>query len=147
MGDAGRMRMLGVMVGVMAVACSVNNRDDDPLSGSATAAGSMSSSASDTENATSEGSSGSSSSGGEASSGGASSGGAESSGDGTTSDGSTTMPDTAATMTTMNPTTTMGGDVCDEFCNGCACPSDQCTMCCALNDQVDTCQGGMCFCF
>ena len=77
-----------------------------------------------------------------------SSGPAESSGSpGTTTGESTAASDPTAPMTMTSPTTTMGGDVCDEFCNGCACPSDQCTMCCALNDQVDTCQGGLCFCF
>jgi hypothetical protein len=64
-------------------------------------------------------------------------------------DPSTTM--TTTTMTTDDSNASMstddGGDVCDEFCNGCTCPSNQCTMCCALQDQVDVCQGGSCFCF
>ncbi len=36
---------------------------------------------------------------------------------------------------------------CDSNCNGCACPSFECTMCCALKDKVDACGGGMCGCF
>jgi hypothetical protein len=38
-------------------------------------------------------------------------------------------------------------NACDAYCNGCACPSDECTMCCAGHQKADVCQGGMCFCF
>lgn len=43
--------------------------------------------------------------------------------------------------------TDMPGNECDNFCNGCTCPSFECTMCCALQDKVDACGGGMCGCF
>jgi hypothetical protein len=46
---------------------------------------------------------------------------------------------------------TNGGDdnanECNQFCNGCTCPSPECTMCCAQMGKVDTCGGGMCGCF
>jgi hypothetical protein len=41
----------------------------------------------------------------------------------------------------------MPSNECDNNCNGCACPSFECTMCCALKDKVDVCGGGMCGCF
>jgi hypothetical protein len=40
-----------------------------------------------------------------------------------------------------------GGNVCDQYCNGCTCPSNECIMCCAQLGKVDTCGGGMCGCF
>lgn len=40
-----------------------------------------------------------------------------------------------------------GGNVCDQYCNGCTCPSNECIMCCAQMGKVDTCGGGMCSCF
>jgi hypothetical protein len=43
--------------------------------------------------------------------------------------------------------TDMPGNECDNNCNGCTCPSFECTMCCALKDKVDVCGGGMCGCF
>jgi hypothetical protein len=39
------------------------------------------------------------------------------------------------------------GNECNNFCNGCTCPSFECTMCCAQMDKVDVCGGGMCGCF
>lgn len=143
------MRVFGVLGFVVLVSCSSQNRDDSPYSGSGASstmpATSDASSAPDSEGEE-EGSTAGPSSSGATSAG--SSGGPETTGaPGTTSGDSTAASDPTAPMTMTSPTTTMGGDVCDEFCNGCSCPSDQCTMCCALNDQVDTCQGGMCFCF
>jgi hypothetical protein len=43
--------------------------------------------------------------------------------------------------------TEMPSNECDQYCNGCACPSFECTMCCALMDKVDACGGGQCSCF
>jgi hypothetical protein len=40
-----------------------------------------------------------------------------------------------------------GGDVCDNCCNGCTCPSTQCSMGCASKDKADACQNGECTCF
>ena len=39
------------------------------------------------------------------------------------------------------------GNQCDQYCNGCTCPSNECTMCCAQMGKVDACGGGMCSCF
>lgn len=58
---------------------------------------------------------------------------------------STSLPDPSTTTT--NDSTTTGGDVCDFFCEGCTCPSNPCSMCCALKGKADVCQNGMCFCF
>jgi hypothetical protein len=52
-----------------------------------------------------------------------------------------------ATTNATNAGSTSDGPMCDAFCRGCACPSDMCTMCCALQDMVDQCVGGSCFCF
>ena len=49
--------------------------------------------------------------------------------------------DTSGCMDDMPP------NQCNQFCNGCTCPSFECSMCCALKDQVDVCNGGMCGCF
>jgi hypothetical protein len=43
--------------------------------------------------------------------------------------------------------TDMPSNECDQFCNGCACPSFECTMCCANKGLVDACGGGSCSCF
>lgn len=43
--------------------------------------------------------------------------------------------------------TDMPSNECDQYCNGCACPSDACIMCCAQAGKVDVCNGGMCGCF
>jgi hypothetical protein len=43
--------------------------------------------------------------------------------------------------------TDMPSNECDNFCNGCTCPSFECSMCCANKGQVDVCGGGMCGCF
>jgi hypothetical protein len=43
--------------------------------------------------------------------------------------------------------TEMPSNECDNFCNGCTCPSFECTMCCAQQGKVDACGGGMCGCF
>ena len=55
---------------------------------------------------------------------------------------STSLPDPSTT----NDSTT-GGEVCNFFCEGCSCPSTQCSMCCAMKDKADVCQNGSCFCF
>jgi hypothetical protein len=43
--------------------------------------------------------------------------------------------------------TDMPSNECDGNCNGCTCPSFECSMCCALQDKVDVCGGGSCGCF
>jgi hypothetical protein len=62
---------------------------------------------------------------------------------GSSSAGSTS----AGSTTTATTDGTTGAAGCDQFCNGCACPSDECTMCCAQKGMVDVCGGGMCGCF
>jgi len=56
------------------------------------------------------------------------------------------LPD-RSTTTADGESSGTGGDVCDIYCNGCTCPSTQCSMCCASKDKADACQNGKCTCF
>lgn len=58
---------------------------------------------------------------------------------------STSLPDPSTSTT--DDSTTGNNDICDNFCNGCSCPSNQCIMCCAMKDKVDVCNNGKCGCF
>jgi len=72
---------------------------------------------------------------------------ADASGAVTTSGGSTGVGSSGNDPTNVTSMGSTGEAVCDEYCNGCACPSAMCSMCCAGIDKVDVCQGGSCFCF
>jgi hypothetical protein len=143
----------GVVALLGTIACGGDDGDGfGSLSGGATTP---------TASATADGSSSGAPSTASSSSGAAETGGADSSGDmsssggAVTADGGSSTSDDgssgpATTLTTNDPTdasATDGDGTCDQFCNGCACPSDPCTMCCAQAGKVDVCGGGMCGCF
>jgi hypothetical protein len=44
-------------------------------------------------------------------------------------------------------TTATGGAACNAFCDGCGCPSAECSACCSAQGKADVCTNGVCGCF